>query len=155
LAQYSPVRVVVDSQARLAPSSRLALTARQVPVWLVCTPAAPEAARRALQALGVELVEVEAGPDGRVDVDAAARELGRRGLTRVLVEGGGALAAALLKADLVDRLSLYRGGVVLGEDSRSAVGQLGLEKLGSAPRFTLTSSRIVGSDTLESWTRAP
>ncbi len=151
LAAYSPVRVVLDSKARLAPTSKLAATAHKTPVWLLCTPAAPAAARKTLGARGVEIVEVASDSDGRVDVMAAAQELGKRGLTRVLVEGGGEVAAAFLKANVVDRLSAYRGGQLLGGDSRSAVGSLGLERLDSAPRFRLVSSRVVGGDTLETW----
>jgi diaminohydroxyphosphoribosylaminopyrimidine deaminase / 5-amino-6-(5-phosphoribosylamino)uracil reductase len=124
-----------------------------VPVWLLCTSAAPPAAREALQARGVEIIETSAGPDGYVEVSVAARELASRGLTRVLVEGGGTVAASLLKADLVDRLSVYRAGLLLGGDSRSAVGDLGLSRLDFAPRFSLVSRRVVGSDTLETWRR--
>ncbi len=151
LDRYSPLRIVLDSQARLSPSSKLAATAGKVPVWLLCTSAAPPAARVALQSCGVEIVEVASDPEGRVDVAAAAHELGRRQLTRVLVEGGGKVAAAFLKAGLVDELSIYRGGKALGADGRSAVGPLGLQRLGFAPRFSLVSSRVVGSDTLETW----
>jgi diaminohydroxyphosphoribosylaminopyrimidine deaminase / 5-amino-6-(5-phosphoribosylamino)uracil reductase len=153
LVAYSPIRIVLDSKARLASSSKLATTARQTPVWLLCTRAAPAAARAALHERGVEVIEVSADPSGRVDIAAAARELGKRGLTRVLIEGGGAIAAAFLKTNLVDRLSLYHGGRALGADSRSAVGALGLQKLDFAPRFSLVSSRAVGGDTLETWRR--
>jgi diaminohydroxyphosphoribosylaminopyrimidine deaminase/5-amino-6-(5-phosphoribosylamino)uracil reductase len=154
LDRYSPVRIVVDSKARLSPASKLAASARDVPVWLVCTPQAPPAAREALQAKGVEILEVAATPVGRVDIAAAATALGSRGLTSVLVEGGGTIAAAFLKAGLVDRLSVYRGGLLMGADSRSAVGQLGLDGLDFAPRFSLVSTRVVGGDTLETWRRA-
>jgi diaminohydroxyphosphoribosylaminopyrimidine deaminase/5-amino-6-(5-phosphoribosylamino)uracil reductase len=107
-----------------------------------------------LKGSGVEIVEVAADAGGHVDIGAAARELGKRGLTRVLIEGGGSIAAAFLKANLVDRLSVYHGGRALGADSRSAVGALGLNKLDFAPRFSLTSNRVVGNDTLETWRRA-
>ena len=150
LGAYSPVRVILDSKARLSPTSKLALSARKTPVWLLCT-APPYSG--ALQAAGVDIVQVAPGPDGRVDVVAAARELASRGLTRVLIEGGGQVAAAFLKAGLVDRLSSYRAGVLLGSDSRSAVGDLGLDKLDFAPRLSLVSRRLVGTDTLESWRR--
>ena len=153
LGGRSPVRIVLDSKARLAPTSKLATTARQVPVWLVCTAAAPAAAREVLQKAGVEMVEVAAGGDGRVDVAAAAQALGARGLTRVLVEGGGQVAAAFLKAGLVDRISSYRAGLVLGGDGRSAVGELGFNRLDFAPRFRLVSARSLAGDTLESWAR--
>ena len=154
LDRHSPVRVVIDSKARLSPASKLAASAGDVPVWLVCTPQAPSAAREALQARGVEILEVDATPAGLVDIAAAATALGGRGLTRVLVEGGGTIAAAFLKAGLVDRLSVYRGGLLMGADSRSAVGGLGLAGLDFAPRFSLVSTRVVGGDTLETWRKA-
>ncbi len=153
LGRYSPIRIVLDSKARLSASSKLAATARKVPVWLLCTPLAPAAARATLKGCGVEIIEVASGPDGRVDVAAAAQELGKRQLTRVLIEGGGQVAAAFLKAGLIDRLSIYRGGRALGADGRSAVGPLELHKLDFAPRFSLISSRVVGGDTLETWHR--
>ena len=154
LEARSPLRIVLDSQARLATTSKLARTANQAPVWLLCTQAAPPERREALHRAGVEIIEVDADSAGRVEVGAAARSLGRRGLTRVLVEGGGQVAASLLRAGLVDRISSYRAGLVLGGDSRPAVAPLGFQRLGFAPRFSLVSSRTVGGDTLESWTRA-
>ncbi len=152
LERYSPVRIVVDSKARLALESRLVRSARQTPLWLVCTEVEPPR-EHLLREAGVEIVRV-AAREGRVDVTAAARELGKRGLTSVLVEGGGTIAAAFLKAGLIDRLSVYRAGLLMGADSRSAVAALELDKLDFAPRFSLLSTRIVGNDTLETWRRA-
>jgi len=151
---YSPVRIVLDSKARTSPGSKLALTANETPVWLVCTGHAPAKAREALQAKGVEVIEVASNAQGRVDIPAAARALGERRLTRVLIEGGGEVAAAFLKASLVDRVTSYQAGLLMGADSRSAVAPLGLEKLDFAPRFTLISSRPLGGDVVETWHRA-
>ncbi len=154
LERYSPVRIVVDSKAGLSPRSRLAQTARAIPTWVVCTQAAPQTARDLLLDKGVEIIEVAATSQGMVDVAAAAQALGTRGLTRVVVEGGGTIAASFLKAGLVDRVSSYRAGLFLGGDSRSAVAPLGIDGLDFAPRFSLVSSRSVGVDTLETWRRA-
>lgn len=154
LAAYSPVRVILDSKARLPPESLLARTARTTPVWLLCTSSAPIAAREALKVQGVEIIEVAAGDAGKVDIAVAARALGQRNLTSVLVEGGGEVAATFLKAGLIDRLTIHRGGRLLGGDGRSAVGALGLDRLDFAPRFTLLSTRVAGGDTLETWRRA-
>ena len=153
LGSYSPVRIVLDSQARLSPTSRLATSARATPVWLVCIKDAPADRRDRLAGLGVEIVEVDVGTDGRIDVAAAAQALGTRGLTRVLVEGGGQVAASFLKAGLVDGISSYRAGLILGGDGRSAVGGLEFARLGSAPRFRLVSARQLQGDTLETWRR--
>jgi diaminohydroxyphosphoribosylaminopyrimidine deaminase/5-amino-6-(5-phosphoribosylamino)uracil reductase len=155
LQEYSPIRVVLDSKARLSPGSKLARSANRFPVWLVCTNQAPSAARAALQAKGVEVIELASGVDGRIDIAAVAHELGKRQLMRVLIEGGGEVAASFLKAGLIDRITSYRAGLLMGADSRSAVGPLALGRLDSAARFSLISSRAVGGDTVESWKKAP
>ncbi|HTE35958.1 MAG TPA: bifunctional diaminohydroxyphosphoribosylaminopyrimidine deaminase/5-amino-6-(5-phosphoribosylamino)uracil reductase RibD [Reyranella sp.] len=154
LEGYSPVRVVLDSKARMSPGSKLAVSAKRTPVWLLCTPQAPASAREVLQAKGVEVIEVASNEQGRVDARAAARALGDRRLTRVLIEGGGEVAATFLTADLVDRVTSYQAGLLLGADSRSAVGPLALQELGFARRFTLVCSRIAGGDVMETWHRA-
>lgn len=154
LAAYSPIRIVLDSRARLSPGSKLALAANRTPVWLFCTRQAPPAARAALQAKRVEVIEIASNERGQVDIAGAAAELGRRQLSRVLIEGGGEVAAAFLKAGLVDRVTAYQAGILMGADSRSAVGSISLERLGFAPRFTLASNRRLGGDVMETWRRA-
>ena len=152
LAGYSPVRIVLDSRARLPLQSKLATTAGTTPVWLICTQVDPDHELR-LAERGVKVIRIPAGSDGRVDILGAARVLGDRGLTRVLIEGGGQVAAAFLKASLVDRITHYSSGLVMGADSRSAVGPMAVERLDFAPRFTLVSSRAAGPDTVETWRR--
>jgi diaminohydroxyphosphoribosylaminopyrimidine deaminase/5-amino-6-(5-phosphoribosylamino)uracil reductase len=119
-------------------------------VWLVCTEAADTTA---LADAGVEIIKVPASSTGTVDMAAALAALGGRGLTRVLVEGGGRLAASLLAADLVDRLAIFRAGVVIGGDGLAAVAGYGLEKLGLARRYTRQSLQEIGADALETWAR--
>lgn len=80
-------------------------------------------------------------------------ELGARGLTRVLCEGGGVLAASLLRAGLVDQLIGYSAGVVLGGDGRAGIGALELGRLADAPRFRLAETRRIGPDVLHRWLR--
>lgn len=152
LAAYSPDRVVLDSQASLPATSRLATTARTTPVLLFHA-GAPIQRIEALRQQGINVIEAPASGAGRVDVGAVARQLGHLGYSNVLIEGGGQIAAAFLRAGLIDRITSYRAGLVLGEDSRSAVGALALDRLDFAPRFSLVSSRIVGADTLETWHR--
>ncbi len=87
------------------------------------------------------------------DLHEVMAELAARGLTRVFCEGGGVLAAGLLRAGLVDELVGYGAGVILGADSRPAIGSLGLTALADAPRFQLRESRVIGGDLFQRWTR--
>ncbi|WP_199262265.1 bifunctional diaminohydroxyphosphoribosylaminopyrimidine deaminase/5-amino-6-(5-phosphoribosylamino)uracil reductase RibD [Paracoccus binzhouensis] len=80
-------------------------------------------------------------------------ELGARGLTRVFCEGGGVLAAGLLRAGMVDQLIGYGAGLVLGGDGRAGIAPLGLERLAEAPRFRLVEVRRIGPDLMHRWLR--
>lgn len=67
----------------------------------------------------------------------------------LLVEGGAATAAAFLRADLVDRLLLYRAPILIGA-GKSALGDIDLADLAAAHgRWRLTDTRMLGSDRLE------
>ena len=151
-AGHQPLRIVLDSRLRHAPGSRLGQTARESPVWLVHTAAAPAAARAAWTAQGASLIEVQATPGGHVDLTAALRALAARGLTRILCEAGGTLAAALIRDHLVDDLIQFTAGVLIGADGTPALGPLGLSRLADAPRLSLVATRIIGPDTLTHWT---
>lgn len=71
----------------------------------------------------------------------------------LLVEGGALAAASLLKADLVDRLLLYRAPILIGEGMPS-LGDIGLDKLADAHgRWTLIDTHMLGSDRLETYER--
>jgi diaminohydroxyphosphoribosylaminopyrimidine deaminase/5-amino-6-(5-phosphoribosylamino)uracil reductase len=117
---------------------------------------ANETRRRAFADAGVELIDVPPGPaGGQIDLGRALQALGHRGLTRLLVEGGGGLAAALLAADLVDRIAWFRAPMIVGGDGRPAVGPFGIVALAAAPRFERTALEPVGEDVLETLRRAP
>ncbi|MCR5870591.1 bifunctional diaminohydroxyphosphoribosylaminopyrimidine deaminase/5-amino-6-(5-phosphoribosylamino)uracil reductase RibD [Sphingomonas sp. J315] len=75
------------------------------------------------------------------------------GIGHLLVEGGAQTAAAFLRADLVDRLLLYRAPIMLG--GKPALADLGLTALNRAHgRWTLHDARMLGSDRLEVYERA-
>lgn len=80
-------------------------------------------------------------------------QLAAQGLTRILCEGGGNLAAQLLSADLVDDLILYSAGLALGAEARPAIAALPPRTLAAHPRLTLTETRQIGPDLMQRWTR--
>jgi diaminohydroxyphosphoribosylaminopyrimidine deaminase/5-amino-6-(5-phosphoribosylamino)uracil reductase len=148
LEDRRPVRIVLDSRLRLPPACRLARTAKETPTWLV-TVGPPAAAAGAVGDAGVEVIAAAADPWGRPELAWVGRELARRGLTRVLVEGGGTLAAALVKAGLADRLAWFRAPRLVGGDGIPAAGALGLDRVDAAPRLDLVSRASFGADVLE------
>ena len=150
-ASHQPVRIVVDSHLSHSPHSRLGLTARDTPVWLVHTAAATATARAAWLAQGATLIEV-ADQKSHADLTQALRALAARGLTRILCEGGGHLAAALIRAGLVDAVILHSAGALIGDEGRPTLGPLALTELAQAPRLKLLSQRRLGDDVETRWT---
>jgi diaminohydroxyphosphoribosylaminopyrimidine deaminase / 5-amino-6-(5-phosphoribosylamino)uracil reductase len=153
LEHRSPVRIALDRTLRIAMEAHIIAAARQVPTWIVTLPDADPVRRDQRRAAGVEIVEVAGDPVGQIDIAAALRALGERGLTRLLVEGGGRLAAALLRAGLVDRLAWLHAPLVLGGDAMPAVAALGIDRLATAPRFERIDVQPLGDDVLSLYRR--
>jgi diaminohydroxyphosphoribosylaminopyrimidine deaminase/5-amino-6-(5-phosphoribosylamino)uracil reductase len=143
MAKNSPVRVVLDSALRLPPSSRLVQTARQTPLWLIAGPTAPRAAEEGLRAHGAEVLRAgESG--GRLDLAVVLKILVARGITRLMVEGGPTLGAALIAADLVDEAIFFHAAKVVGAGGLDALDAAVLMAL--TRRLKCVTSEPVGAD---------
>ncbi len=153
-ARPSPLRVVVSRRLDVPTDGQLARTARDVPLWLCHGVDAPADRRAVWAGLGAELIEVPLGHDRHPDPADMLRLLGARGLTRVLCEGGGMLAASLIGAGLVDRIVGFTAGLMLGAEGQPSIGPLGLAALAEAPRYVLDEQRKVGADLMASWVRS-
>jgi diaminohydroxyphosphoribosylaminopyrimidine deaminase/5-amino-6-(5-phosphoribosylamino)uracil reductase len=77
--------------------------------------------------------------------------LGARGITRVLVEGGGRVTGALLGDGLVNRLVWFRAGSIIGGDGTPVAAAFGVDRLSTAPRFRRLSVEPCGEDGLETY----
>ena len=151
LRDRSPLRIVADGSLALPPTHHLVVDGGAT--WVFCREDADRDRAGALEEAGVRLIRLPAGAEGRMDIAAGLQRLGEAGLTRLLVEGGGMLAAALLKADLVDRIHWFRAPLVMGGDGAPAVAALDVEDPGEAPRFRLHARREAGDDNWEVWRR--
>ena len=130
-AHRQPTRVVFDSGGRLPLESSLVGSVETAPLVVVVSPAAPGVRVRELEAAGVAVLVC----DGQraAQVQTAMAELGRRGITSVLLEGGPTLAGSFLDADEIDELRLFIAPIVLGGDgARAAIGGEGTPTIGEA-----------------------
>jgi len=147
------VRVVADSHLRTPLTARLIATARETPTWMLIRHGTDAVRRSAFADLGIRLFEVPAAEAG-VDLGAALSALGAAGITRLLVEGGAQVAAALLRGNLVDRIAWFHAPAAMGGDGWPAVAAFGIETLDTMPRFVRRSATPVGADMLTEFARA-
>lgn len=104
--QRIATRIVLDSKATLASESQLVLSAAEAPVMVVATELASPADRARLTSHGCE-VFVAAGETPAARLETLLKELGGRGMTNILVEGGGTLLGTLFDARLVDEVHTF------------------------------------------------
>lgn len=153
MADRSPVRVILDSYLKLPLASKLARTAREVPVWVIAAETAPVEPEAALVAAGVEVMRVGAAPDGHLDLHEALTLLGTRGITRVFSEGGPRIGEKLALAGLADEVVVSTSPKALGEPGIVALrpGLAGL--LADPDLYRLAGTELIGGDRFEHFVR--
>jgi len=149
LTARSPVRIVLDPRLRLPLTSKLVRGARQIPTWIAAYPDSDPDRRDAFLDCGVELLDVQPSSGDQPDMHDFMRQLGERGLTRVLVEGGGRVTGALLAEGLIDRAVWFRAGAIMGGDGVPVVAPFGVDRLNQMPRLVRRSIEACGEDTVE------
>ena len=141
----TPARVVLDGSARLPLDGRLARSAREIPVWVAVTDRAPEDRRRALEALGCEVLAFPG--EGPVPVVPLLQELARRGVINLLVEGGGTVLGAFLDAGSVDEVDVFLAPVIEGgSHSFGPARGRGAPTMGEALRLENREVALVDAD---------
>lgn len=149
-AAHQPVRIVASRRLSLPWPNRLAGSIGEGPVWLIHGSDAAEADRARWREAGARLFEVPVR-NGHVDPAGLLAALGAEGITRVFCEGGGALAASLLGAGLVDDLVVMTAGFALGAEGQPGIGALGVSSLADVARFRLVEARALGGDVMHRW----
>lgn len=148
-----PLRIVLDTHLRMPATSRLAATARDVPVLVIAGEKAPVDARLALEAKGVEVERVRVGAGGHVDLPAVLRALGKRGVTRIFSEGGPKVGSALITQGLADEVVMFSGVKPFGGRGVPALDEAARKKLGDIRRFELLDDGYVGLDRVRYYER--
>ena len=142
----NPVRIIVDSNARLPLTSNV-VTDGQAQTIVAVTEAAPEERVAALRAHGVDVLTC--GTGSHVDLVQLMQELGRREIASVLVEGGGTVNFSLLAAGLVDKVFAFVAPkIVGGRTAKTPVEGDGFAQLADSVQFTRLTAENVGSDVL-------
>jgi diaminohydroxyphosphoribosylaminopyrimidine deaminase/5-amino-6-(5-phosphoribosylamino)uracil reductase len=146
LAKKQPLRVVVDSRLRTPLNAQILRRVDGVRTLIATSRMAPAARRLALQRQGVDVVMLPL-IRGRVSLLALMRELGKRGITSLLVEGGGEVNAAMLRAKVVQQVRLYMAPSLLGGiDAKGMIGGKGPRRLAAAFKLKHVRTRSLGGD---------
>jgi diaminohydroxyphosphoribosylaminopyrimidine deaminase / 5-amino-6-(5-phosphoribosylamino)uracil reductase len=140
-------RIVLDSQCRTPLDSKLVKTARDAPLLVVATEAAPPDRRHALLSAGAEVLVSAVRANGRLDLDRLALEFGRRSMTNVLLEGGATVLGSFFDQSLLDEIHAFIAPMLVGgADARSPLAGDGLASMADATRLHEAEVRLLDGD---------
>jgi len=148
LGWRSPVRVVLARHADLSHDSALARTASKHPVWVLHGVDAPPSNIAQLRSIGVECLSCALTPDGRLAPGSVLQVLSERGITRLMIEGGPAVARAFLDAGYVDELALLRGARPAGPNGLPPFPPDGVDLIPNLPQLVIHEVHRLGPDQL-------
>ena len=143
-ARKQPLRVIVDGKGRTPLTARLFSEPGKTLLALGKF-AAPEEKATFARA-GAELLELPLD-GGLVDLEELLKVLGERGITSVLVEGGGILLGSLFDYGLVDKVVAFIAPIIIGgEGAKTAVGGKGVDKVVDSLKLKHVSLEKLGED---------
>ena len=138
-------RVVLDPRLTIGGDSRLARSAAQAPVLVFSDERALDGREKELEVMGVEVVGAPRSTEG-FQLLYVLRELGRRGIRGLLVEGGGETAAGFVGGELADKITLFYAPKLVGSEGVPMVGALRVTKMAEALRFSVSNVETLGED---------
>lgn len=141
-----PHRIVVDERLALPLDARVLQPRPGSTTYVATIAGAPSARRRRIEALGATVL-IAASRSGLVDLEDVMRQLGARGITSVLIEGGAEINASALRAGLVGKVIVILAPALMGgRDAVSAIGGPSPRRLRDALRLRDRSVRPCGDD---------
>jgi diaminohydroxyphosphoribosylaminopyrimidine deaminase/5-amino-6-(5-phosphoribosylamino)uracil reductase len=108
-----PIRIVLDTHLSLSPKARMLNQMSASETIIVCGADAAKEKKMRLQDKGAGILEVPLS-DGRIDMKPLVAQLGARGITSLLIEGGAQVAGSALEAGIVDKLWFFYAPKLLG-----------------------------------------
>ena len=141
----NPFRIIVDSKLRIPIKSSVLTDANACLTIIATTSDAPAAKIAAVKNRGVEVWVVRKERDGRVGLRDLLKQLGKREIMSVLIEGGSGIITSLLKSGLVDKMIIPIAPMIVGK-GLEAIGDLNINKINNSIRFTSFKTMKKGDD---------
>jgi diaminohydroxyphosphoribosylaminopyrimidine deaminase/5-amino-6-(5-phosphoribosylamino)uracil reductase len=143
-----PIRIILDTRLRTAPTARVVNHASEAETLLVVGKEAPASARTRVPAKGVRVVEAETR-EGLLDLDRLMDQLGRMGVTSILIEGGSRILGSAFRAGIVDKACFFYAPLLSGGDDGVPICRgAGAENMRDCIRLGRIRTRRFGDDVM-------
>lgn len=138
-----PYRIIADSSLKIPLDAKVIGTDGKC---IVAAVRGDKAKIDVLEKLGVRVI-ITPEKNGRVDLAALMKELGKLGIDSVLLEGGGTLNFSALESGIVDHITAFIAPKIIGgRDAKTPVEGSGAAKIADCIEIKNLSVRRIGSD---------
>jgi diaminohydroxyphosphoribosylaminopyrimidine deaminase/5-amino-6-(5-phosphoribosylamino)uracil reductase len=110
-----PVRFILDTHLSIAPGAKVLKQASDSDTILVAGKGVEPNKKTALEKTGARVIEASL-KDNRIDMAALMVQLGARGITSILIEGGSRVMGSAIQAGIVDKVLFFYAPKILGGD---------------------------------------
>jgi 2,5-diamino-6-(ribosylamino)-4(3H)-pyrimidinone 5'-phosphate reductase len=129
----NPIRIIIDSKARIPLHSKIVKTANQIETRVVVTSKAPSKNLKKLKEKGIKIIVLDQGAEEdrvedngeKVDLKKLFDQLEKEGVSNVLVEGGGEINWSIIKNNLFDEIIITISLLIIG--GKKAISLVGGE----------------------------
>jgi len=148
---HKPIRIIVSNCLDIPYDSDIVNSPSEGPVWMVHGPNLSEKKIKRWEKKGVRVIEVPLINNKLLDLEIMMRTLGKFGLTRILCEGGGSIAASLLEQKVVDRIIGFTGGKIFGSRGTPSIATLTPKDIRDMPSLKSIDTEQIENDVLHTW----
>lgn len=145
LEKFSPVRVILSTKFDFDQNCKI-LTSPNAKSWIFTNQIIDKNAKFSPH---VKIFNCNKNDEGFLDIKEIVTMLANNGITSLIIEGGAKIAAAFLTAQLIDEIVWIKAPIIIGNDGRSAISNLGFEELMQAYKFTSVDKFSLGHDSAE------
>ncbi|MGL6196511.1 MAG: bifunctional diaminohydroxyphosphoribosylaminopyrimidine deaminase/5-amino-6-(5-phosphoribosylamino)uracil reductase RibD [Thermoguttaceae bacterium] len=158
-ASRSPLRIVLDSAASISLESRLVKTAKEIPLLICVGPEADETQTESLRLAGCEVLTCGSGSENypeknctnsekyKIRILSLLENLADRGITNLLVEGGGQVLGTLFDLDIIDEVHVFIAPKLIGgSNAPTPIAGIGLCEMSQAFNLDSPITQLLGSD---------
>ena len=136
----NPIRIIIDSKARIPLDSRIIETSNKIHTIVAVT---RNASTKKIQELQKKGVQVLVSGNRKVSIRSLFQQLEKMGLKKIIVEGGGEINWSVLKLGLVNELIVTISPFVIGgRDAKTLVEGEGYTKISDGIKMKLTKTII-------------
>lgn len=140
------IRIVLDTHLRIPIDAKMLRQDSTAYTLIYCGEDIDLTKKDILQKSGAIVQPVKTGEDGHVDLKVVLKDLGRREITSVLVEGGSRIHGSFIQQKCVDQVNLFFAPIFIGGDGISVASKFGLENVQDAYRLSGIRTRRFGDD---------